>query len=230
MSSNKIKQLEEQQDDVIKPEELPGTMSKDVKVVGVDNNGNGVSATMRVEVKPGSGLVLVNINNLLADYLTQISARNAAEVASNITNTNLQNIDVIYNIKANATVIEGPSAGSAMAVATIAALENKSMIEDAIITGTIEKDGSINVVGGIKEKARAAKSAGAKKLLIPKADYINDYEQIKSCRNIKNLEYCEIRYIPKTADLDKELGIKIIQIQNIKEVIPHMIAWKTTNH
>ncbi|MBS3161382.1 hypothetical protein J4476_01660, partial [Candidatus Woesearchaeota archaeon] len=40
---------------------------KEITLLGVDNNGKGVSAVMSVEVKPGTGLVLVDIDNLLAD-------------------------------------------------------------------------------------------------------------------------------------------------------------------
>src|SRR3990167_2692682 len=70
---------------------------REMPIVGVDDKGNGVLGILTVEVKPGSGLVLVNINNVLADYYNQLSARNAAIVAANFTHKNLANLDVIYN-------------------------------------------------------------------------------------------------------------------------------------
>src|SRR3989344_4617523 len=100
---------------------------KDIPIVGVNDKGEGVTGKLTVEMKEGTGLVLVNINDVLADYNTQLSARTAAKIASNITGIELNNIDLIYNIKANASAIEGASAGSVMAVATIAALQNKNI-------------------------------------------------------------------------------------------------------
>ena len=196
---------------------------KEITLLGVDNNGKGVSAVMSVEVKPGTGLVLVDIDNLLADYMSQISARTAAKVAENITQIKLNNIDLIYHINANASVIEGPSAGSAMTIATIAALQNKTINRDVLITGTIENDGSINSVGGIKEKAIAAKDSGASIFLVPKANYLGDYEEVKACKNIGKTEYCQVNYMPKEGALDKELGIQIIEIGRIEEAIPYLI-------
>ena len=207
----------------IEKKEIEGVTKREIIIVGVDSNGKGVSAIMGVEVKPGTVLVLVNINNLLADYQNQLSARTSAEIAGNITRTNLNTIDVIYSIKANASIIEGPSAGAAMTVATIAALENKEITPNVMITGTIEKSGAVDVVGGIKEKARAAKEVGARTLIIPAADYITNYQQVKACKNIGNVKYCEVTYVAKKEELDRELGIKIVQIQNIEEAIELMI-------
>ncbi|MEK6955663.1 MAG: S16 family serine protease [Nanoarchaeota archaeon] len=196
---------------------------KEITLVGVDSNGKGVSAVMSVEVKPGTGLVLVDIDNLLADYMSQISARTAAKVAENITKIRLDNIDLIYHIKANASIIEGPSAGSAMTIATIAALQNRTINRDVLITGTIENDGSINSVGGIKEKAEAAKYSGAKIFLVPKANYLGDYEEVKACKKTGNTEYCQVIYKPKDGGLDKELGIQVIEVASISDAIPYMI-------
>ena len=196
---------------------------KEITLVGVDSNGKGVSAVMSVEVKPGTGLVLVDIDNLLADYMSQISARTAAKVAENITKIRLDNIDLIYHIKANASVIEGPSAGSAMTIATIAALQNRTINRDVLITGTIENDGSINSVGGIKEKAEAAKYSGAKIFLVPKSNYLGDYEEVKACKKTGNTEYCQVIYKPKDGGLDKELGIQVIEVASISDAIPYMI-------
>lgn len=191
---------------------------KDVSIVGLDDKGNGVSAILSVEVKNGNGLVLVNINNILADYLTQTSARTAAKVASNFTGVDLKGLDVIYNIKANASTIEGPSAGSAMTLATIAALDNKTINQSVFMTGTIDENGTIGVVGGIVEKAKAAKQYKAALFLIPAASYIIDYERVKKCKDLSGLNYCEITYLPRTFDLSKLLNLNIKEVKNITEV------------
>ncbi len=200
-----------------------GEVYKDISIVGVDGEGNGLSGKISVEVKPGNGLVLVNINNLLADYLTQLSARNAAKIASNLTNVNLKFIDIIYNVKANASTIEGPSAGAAMTLATIAALSNRSVNESVFISGTIDENGTIGIVGGLGEKAKAAKENGASLFLIPYAGYTSGYDKTESCKKLNEFNYCEINYVPKSFDLSKLLNLSIIQVKNITQAMEYSL-------
>lgn len=196
---------------------------KEIPIVGVDDKGIGVSGILSVEVKQGSGLVLVNINNVLADYLTQLSARNAAQIAANYTNLDLSKLDVIYAIHANASVIEGPSAGSVMAIATIAALQNKDLNPKVFMTGAIDEKGDIVEVGGIPEKAKAAKNSGALLFLIPAANYINGFEKTKSCTSNKNSEYCIIDFKPRKADVSSTFGLEVKEVKNIREALNYYL-------
>ncbi len=97
-----------------------------IRVPAVDKNGNGVIATLSVDAKPGIGRTLVDINQILFWADTQDSIRTAKTVAQNVTGIDLSKYDIIYSIQANASVIEGPSAGAAMAIATILELENRT--------------------------------------------------------------------------------------------------------
>ncbi|MBI2148638.1 hypothetical protein HYU23_03080 [Candidatus Woesearchaeota archaeon] len=196
---------------------------RELSIVGVDNSGKGVYAKIIVDVKPGTGLVLVNINDLLADYLTQLSARTAAKVASNFTNLNLSSIDIIYNIKANAVIIEGPSAGAAMTLATIAALQNRTINNSIFITGTIEENGTIGLVSGIGEKAKAAKENNATLFLIPEARYLVGYDKVKKCNDLNGINYCQINYLPKKFELSELLKLEIKQVRTIKEAADYII-------
>lgn len=199
------------------------SIHREIPIVGVDNKGHGVAGQIFVDVKPGTGLVLVNINNVLADYQTQISARTAAKIASNFTQVNISSLDVIYNIKANASIVEGPSAGSAMTLATIAAIENKTINDSVFITGTIEDDGSIGTVGGIGEKAKAAKDNNAKLFLIPDAKYNVGYNEVKECKDLDSIKYCEIVYLPRKTDLSQLLQLEIVPVKNITEAVKYVI-------
>ncbi|MFH0948882.1 MAG: S16 family serine protease, partial [Candidatus Aenigmatarchaeota archaeon] len=104
----------------------------------VDSEGTGVAGILLTRVRPGSGLVLVNVNDVLAQADTQLSGRIAAQIAGKYMNMSMKNYDVIYSIEVNATVVEGPSAGAAMAVTIIGALQNKTLNSSVMITGTIE--------------------------------------------------------------------------------------------
>jgi Archaeal serine proteases len=54
-----------------------------------------------------------------------------------------------------------------MTLATIAAIENKSVPQNIAVTGTIRSDGSIGRVGGIIKKAEAAGRNGLETFYIP---------------------------------------------------------------
>lgn len=192
-------------------------------IPAVDAEGKGVTAKLTTSVRPGTGLVLVAVNNILAEYSTQYSGRIAARVAGNYTNIDMGNFDVIYTVDVNATAIEGPSAGSAMAVSIIAALENRTLPESIMTTGTINSDGTIGQVGSVAEKAKAAKERGAKIFLVPKgqsSDY-TDVSREKSCRNVDGVEYCTVNYSKKKVNIGEQLNMEVIEVSNIDEAVKH---------
>jgi len=195
-----------------------------VPAPAVDPDGRGVIARISVQARPGSGKILTNIDKLLFWVDTQHSIRTAREMAENLTGLDLNSYDLIYTITANASVIEGPSAGAAMTIATIAALKNKTVNQSVMITGTIESDGSIGPAGGLVEKARAAKRAGATLFLIPKGVVSTEgAERVKNCTFEGEREICRVEYIPKKADIGKEAGINVQEVKTIKEALEYFI-------
>lgn len=195
------------------------SITKDAPIVGVTSDGNGIAASMSVEVKSGTGLVLVNINDLLADYESQLSARNAAIFAENYTKISLKNKDVIYHIRVNASIVAGPSAGVSMAIATVAALENKNIKPGVFMTGAIDSSGAITGVGGVGEKAKAAKIAGAKIFIIPKANYITSYVPSKKCQDFNDINYCEVDYNADTTSISKLFGLDVLEFNNVRDAL-----------
>jgi predicted S18 family serine protease len=194
-------------------------------VPAVDSEGNGVLAKLITRVRPGSGLVLVNVNYALANYDTQISGRTAAKTAADYTNLSLINYDVIYTIIVNASVVEGPSAGAAMAISIVSAIQNKTPSSDVMITGTINDDGSIGEAGGILEKARAAKEMNITTFLVP----LNQSKELttgktKYCRTINSIEYCEVTYGQEMVDIQKELNMTIKEVRNIGEAVRYFLG------
>jgi len=67
--------------------------------------------------------------------------------------------------------VDGPSAGSAMAVAIYSALTGVPVDNKAAITGEISIRGYVKPVGGIVAKVAAARQAGANTVLIPKDNW-----------------------------------------------------------
>ena len=142
------------------------TREASTKIAAVDSQGNGLLSDLRVEIEPGDGDVFYRVQPY-AQVDLQYSAETAAEVAARLTGTELNNVDVSFSIDAPAEIIGGPSAGAAMTIAAIAAIENRHVRDDVVITGEIRPDGSIGAVGGIIEKAEAAEEAGMSLFLVP---------------------------------------------------------------
>ncbi|MDP4012481.1 MAG: S16 family serine protease [Candidatus Nanoarchaeia archaeon] len=199
-----------------------GGNSVTTKLVAVDDNGNGVSADVVATVKKGTGLILVNINNAVADIDTQRSARKAASVASQITGLSLAEIDVSYDIKTSAYKVSGESAGTAMTLATIAAITNKTLRNDVAVTGGINEDGTVSMVGSIPEKASAAKAIGMNVLLIPIGGNIPtlEYQRVKKCSTYDDKEFCDISYSDK---INAGGVIEMKEISNIKEALEYSL-------
>ena len=68
----------------------------------------------------------------------------------------------------------GPSAGLAITLAIVDRLTPGELTGGAAVatTGTIEADGSVGPVGGVKQKTHAVRAAGAKLFLVPAEEYL----------------------------------------------------------
>jgi len=122
-----------------------------------------------VELREGSGRILVDtIPRIGIDI--QTSMRTGVRVAEDVTGVSLSKTDVILTIKASQEVeiVDGPSAGAAIIVALIAAVRKESLNQSFYMTGTINSDKAIGLVGGIPEKALAAAENGSKYFFVPK--------------------------------------------------------------
>jgi predicted S18 family serine protease len=190
-------------------------------VPAVDNQGEGSVGILKTTIREGSGLVLVNINSVLAGVNTQESARNAVHVASIYTNKSFENLDVIYNIEVNASVIEGPSAGTAMAASLISLIENKKLNPKVSITGGLSKDETIDIASGITQKAKALKEEGIELFLISeKTPLQKDYIRQKQCIEEEDKIYCEIRQTQKES-LEIS-GLKLSRVSNLTDVMRYL--------
>lgn len=193
-------------------------------VPAVDQSGKGVATNLTVQVVPGSGKALVNIDKMLFWVDTQNSIRTARAVAEQTLGMDISYYDLVFTIEANASVIEGPSAGAALTAVTIAALGNKSINQDVMLTGTINHDGTIGPVGEILAKANAARDVGAKTFLVPVSQSIVvTYELRRHCEEIGWTEICTTETIPQKVDVASETGIDIVEVANIEEALEYVI-------
>jgi ATP-dependent Lon protease len=88
-----------------------------------------------------------------------------------------ENIDVHIHLPEGAVPKDGPSAGVTLATALISAFTNSPVSRDVCMTGEITLRGRVLPVGGVREKALAARRAGMKTFVLPRNNE-SDLEEI----------------------------------------------------
>ncbi len=131
-----------------------------------ENGDEGILLGAKVIVTNGTGHVFVDTNPYTQVDL-QGSARLAAMVASDVLGIDQRAYDFYYIIDISSPIIGGPSAGGALTVATIAAINKWDLKPGVVMTGMINPDESIGPVGGIPFKLEAAAAKNATLFLIP---------------------------------------------------------------
>lgn len=126
----------------------------------------GGTADLYLEIKPGSGRIFIDTFPI-SKLDTQFSTRFANDIACDFLDVNCEQYDFFYTIKADSSVVGGPSAGAAIAMLTIGALDHQPIAQDVAMTGTINSGSLIGPVAGILGKASAAEHLGLSKVLIP---------------------------------------------------------------
>ena len=187
-------------------------------------NSTGVYALAKMYVAPGYGNIFIHINNVLYGESTEHSIRKAIKYALKHENISEDAYDFYISIDSQANMLTGPSAGAAFAIMALALLQNKSINESVMITGTLLHDGRIGASGKIKEKALAAKESGATLFLVPPGlSKQYDLEQREYCDNWGGKEYCEIEEYANITDLQELTHIKIVEVTTIDEAIKYML-------
>lgn len=124
------------------------------------------------------------------------SVENVLTVLTNRFAINFDQYDVHVNFPGGGP-IDGPSAGITMAVGIFSAIKNVAVDNKIAMTGEISIRGLVKPVGGVSAKVTAAKQAGVRKVLIPK----ENWQQI--------FQNC---------------GIEVIPIETIDEAIAHALV------
>ena len=150
---------------------LKKTTKSSYAVIGVNSEGKGSVIPLDVVIKSGNGSLFIDVSNVLFDESLQSSAQTAVKVADEIAKVNSKDKDILVSIHAPVSSekaeIGGGSAGAAMTIAIVAAMEGRNISRDVLITGTIEKYHTIGKIGAAREKGIAVKEAGAKMFIVP---------------------------------------------------------------
>jgi ATP-dependent Lon protease len=113
--------------------------------------------------------------------------------------------DLHVHVPAGAIPKDGPSAGVTLATAILSAARNQPIREDVAMTGEITLSGLVLPVGGIREKALAARRHGIKEFILP-ARNVADLAELPA--EIKK----DMRFIP-VHTLEEVLKVALPRLQ-----------------
>lgn len=165
--------------------------------------------TLQIEVNMMPGKGEVELTGQMGDVmkesaLTGISYVRSVSKQYKIAADTFKKSDFHLHIPEGAVPKDGPSAGITMATAILSAITGIPVYANVAMTGEITLRGRVLPIGGLKEKILAAKTAGMKKVLVPKENK-KDVEEISD--EIKS-------------------GLDIVFVENMADVLKH--ALKTT--
>ncbi len=153
--------------------------------------------TVRVSSNPSGDAAVGLIEHVLgsAGDTWKSSAWIAAVAASNASNRLLTDHEFLLKVRG---FIDGPSAGMMMAATMLALMNQDTVRPDVTITGTVNPDGTIGPVSGIKYKMDGAKKAGIKEVGYPMIDdgdvgqLVKEMEQLGAANDIKTVPIADI--------------------------------------
>lgn len=110
--------------------------------------------------------------------------------------------DIHIHIPEGATPKDGPSAGVTLATAILSALTGAKMRGDVAMTGEITIRGRVLPIGGLAEKIMAAKKAGIRTVVFPKANEKDLQEVPAECKE----------------------GLELVPAETMEDVLRHALA------
>ena len=158
-------------------EELATRTSLPGVAIGVGVNAVG-GDIMFIESSKSHGKGGMTITGQLGDVMRESAQAALSYVRANAEKLGIdpevfKDSDLHVHVPAGATPKDGPSAGVALTTALISLLTDIPAREDVAMTGEVTLRGQVLPVGGIKEKALAARRAGVSTFILPKRNEVD---------------------------------------------------------
>ena len=192
------------------------------KVNGLAVYGANIGAVMTIEasakrVKDGVGKLKVSgvveeesisSNNKKVTRKSMIisSVENVLTILSNIFDIDCKKYDIHVNIPGG-SLVDGPSAGIAIATAIYSAIKGMKVNNKVAMTGEVGLLGGVKPIGGVRAKIIGAKKAGASKVIIPKENWSEGLLEIGGIEicPVENIrEVFNIAFINLTISLEED--------------------------
>ena len=162
---------------------------------------------------PSNTILDVKLTGSLGDVMKE-SSQVAKDVAWSLTDIKTQELILkdCSNVKKNirlhfpegATPKDGPSAGTAIAIAIFSLFNNKKIKNDIAITGEINLQKNVTAIGGLDIKILGGIKAGVKEFIFPKEnvkDFNKFMEKYKDKNIKKNIKFHPVETIYEVIDL-----------------------------
>ncbi len=158
---------------------VPSTSTTQFEVVGVSATGEGELVPFSLELKPGTGKVLVDAADASYRRDTADSLKEARDAAEGVLGVPLQNADLFLDLDVSGVDLGGGSGGAAFAVAVIAAYYGVDPDPSGAISASLG-GGGLEPVGGATEKAFAAADAGKHFFVVCESQQIAGEDSLKA--------------------------------------------------
>jgi len=178
----------------------------------------GILLFARVIATNGTGHVFVDTSPYTQVDL-QGSARLAAMVASDVLGIDQRTYDFYYIIDISSPIIGGPSAGAALTMATIAAINNWTLDPKVVMTGMINPDESIGPVGGIPYKLEAAAAQNYTIFLVPEGQGTVTLTKLVTRAKGTVIISNDVDETIDILKLGKDLNVTVKEVSTIQEVV-----------
>ena len=163
---------------------------------------------LQIEVNSMKGKGKVQLTGSLGDVMKEsamaaISFIKSEQNQLGIKDINFDEIDIHVHVPEGATPKDGPSAGVTMSTGIISALSGKKVRQDVAMTGEVTIRGRVLPIGGLKEKALAAKRYGITNIIIPKKNEAD-------LEDIPNEILSEMKFYP-VSTMEEVLEIALVK-------------------
>jgi predicted S18 family serine protease len=164
----------------------------------VTEEGTGVLVPFEVSLRPGTGRILVDLDNAFYREDMENSLRKARAIAARELGFNPASFDVEVKSVGGERTVSGESAGALFTVAIASAFAGRHIRNDTSMSAVINEDGSLGPIESLKEKLDAASKAGVTRFVVAPGQIVN----------------------PEAVPL----GVVIVRAANAREAITAMLA------
>ncbi len=139
----------------------------------VTEAGDGVLVPFQVALRPGTGRILVDLDNAYYREDVENSLRKARAIAARELGFNPQAFDIEINAVGAERTVSGESAGAFFTVAIAAAFAGRHICGDASLSAVVNDDGTLGPIEGLGEKMAAAGKAGVTRFVVAESQPVN---------------------------------------------------------
>ena len=139
-------------------------------------------STLTVEATTVEGKGEIRLTGKLGDVMKESALTAITFIRSHakkygVDADKFEKTDIHIHVPEGATPKDGPSAGVTIATAVLSVFTGKKVRADVAMTGEITLRGKVLAIGGLKEKALAARRQGIKTVIVPQEN-LRDVEKI----------------------------------------------------